>query len=182
MKNCPDIRMNLAPYLARTLDPVATAEIAAHLAACPACRRELEDERELAAGLAPLGRLRAPAALAGRIQSACAVEENRRRRRGAFLRGAALGLAAMLAILVLAPALRPVGTGAPQPAGQVQPAFTPAQIAAARHDLAWTLTLTDRIMADSSRQVLYGIFDRTLPDAVSRSLRQTLATNPKGNS
>jgi len=63
-----------------------------------------------------------------------------------------------------------------------QATFTPREVRAARRDLAWTLTVTGRVLDLTGKQVVGDIFGRKLPEALTTSLHQALNKPLKGRS
>jgi anti-sigma factor RsiW len=161
--DCRDIELELADFAAGDLDPAGAEQVARHVAACAACRAELQREWTLRRTLAGLPAAWAPAGLV----PAPAV---RPRRRGLALPAlvAAALLAALLAVL---PDTAPV---APEAAP-----YSSGQVAAARRDAARSLLLAARILERSERTAVSDVFGARLPRTVAESIR-AVAGNPEG--
>ena len=197
--HCANCGPELASWAAGELEPGLREAVAAHLADCPACRRELERELALRATLAGLPAAACPPQVSERVQAAIAAEQARTRRgRLRLATTGALAAAALAAALLLRPgAERP---GAPVPAAHgpagppvaatspARPApaafdpvahaaamqaagYTPEQVAAARRDLIRTVALAATVLDRTGRQTISDVFSERLPAAVAGSLR-----------
>jgi anti-sigma factor RsiW len=165
--DCDACGPELGAYLLGESSGEARREVEAHLAACPACRDELERERALRAGLAGLPTVACPDRVTARILAVVATERAATRRRDRRLRsvGLAGGLlaATLAAVLFLRPGAALRGASAEH--------YTPEQVATARHELIQTLTLTARVLDQAGRSTLVDVFSDQLPSAVEGSLR-----------
>jgi anti-sigma factor RsiW len=168
MKNdCDACGPELGAYLLGESSDEARREVDAHLAACTACRDELERERALRTALGDLPTATCPGAVTARILAVVDAEYAATRRRNRRLRGVGLAgglLAATLAaVLFLRPGAALRGASAEH--------YTPEQVATARHELIQTLTLTARVLDQAGRSTLVDVFNDQLPSAVEGSLR-----------
>ncbi len=133
----------------------------------------------------PLRRVKAPAGFTDRVLAACAADDASRRtpfhrRPAALWRAAGLGLAAVLAVLMLTGRVRSPGE---RPQASTAPSVVPEKdLQQARRQLGWTLAVTTGVIDRSSDRALRDIFDHRLPDAINRSLHQTFDPNRKGRS
>ena len=197
--HCVNCGPELAAWAAGELEPGLREAVAAHLADCPACRRELDRELALRATLAGLPTATCPAAVSDRVLAAIAGEQARARRgRLRLAATGALAAAALAAALLLRPGgERPDGAGpvagnpverpavetrpprpAPAPFDPVAHAsamkaagYTPEQVAAARRDLIRTVALAATVLDRTGRQTFSDVFSERLPAAVAGSLR-----------
>jgi negative regulator of sigma E activity len=81
MQSCHSIREHFSAYLDGALTGVLMQEVASHLQACAACKREFADWRSMQAGLSSLGPAKAPVDLALRLRVALSQEQARTPRR-----------------------------------------------------------------------------------------------------
>jgi hypothetical protein len=68
-RTCRDVRADISAYLDDDLDPVLTGEVRAHLAACAACRSELDQLRLTVGALRRLPELPPPAAILAGVRT-----------------------------------------------------------------------------------------------------------------
>ncbi len=147
-------------------------------------RTDQTHDEELRAALKPLREVKAPGGFAARVAQACAADDARRHGRRLRRFATITGLAAILALVVLNPWRGP-HSGRPAAAPQspsVSTTYSPAEIASARRQLAWTLAVTDRALNRSGHQVLADMLGRRIPETISRSLTRTFNRTAKGNS
>jgi anti-sigma factor RsiW len=172
--DCAACGPELAPCAAGDCDPAMRSAVAAHTAACPACRLELEREHELRAILAGLPSVTCPPAVTGRVLDAIVLRQTAVRRRRWFAgAGTTVAAAALAGALLLHPdtPVAPVyGVGATSVATATAP-YTTQEIAAARRDLIQTVTLTARVLDRAGRRTIADVFSERLPAAVAGSLR-----------
>lgn len=161
--DCRDIELDLADFAAGDLEPAAAEQVAAHLAACAACRAELDREWQLRRTLASLPVAAAPAGLA-------APPANRSRRPGL----AAAGLVAAVLLAALLAALPGTVGVSPEPAP-----YSSLQVASARRDAARSLLLAARILERSEKTAVTDVFGIRLPRTVAESIR-AVADTPEG--
>lgn len=183
MTTCRDYQLDFAAYLSGECPPNTALELTTHLETCKACRREMTAAEVMTTELPAALEIKAPAGLLPNILAECQESTPGHRNLQPFLRSAAIGLAAMLAVLVFRstpPPPAPGGHASPQ--AQASRAFTNSELGTAHRDLAWTLTTTGRVLDHTSQRVLGDIFNRRIPRALSKSLHQTLTTHPKGRS
>jgi anti-sigma factor RsiW len=169
---CPACTVELASYVAGEGDPESRSTIATHLAECPNCRRELEREIELRMALAGLPLVTCPTAVSRRVLDAIEQRRSTGRRRLWYAGAGTLAAAALAGALLLrpdAPVAPPAASGSANLAPV--PAYTEAEIAAARRELIRTVTLTARILDRTGRSTLAEVFSERLPAAVAGSLR-----------
>ena len=172
--DCTTCGPELAPYAAGDGSPRTRDALAAHVAACPSCHRELEHEIGLRTTLAGLPLIACPTAVSGRVLGAIERQPSAVRRRRWFVGtgGGVLAAAALAGALLL----RPAAPVAPLPgAGGLDvaaaPLYTVEEIAVARRDLIRTMTMTARILDRTGRHTLAEVFSERLPAAVAGSLR-----------
>ncbi len=183
MTTCPDYQREFAAYKSGELAPETALALAHHLENCPECRREMAATESLATHLPTALAVKAPAGLLPNILAECRGSKAHNRNLKPFLRSAAMGLAAMLAVLVFRTApLTPSSGSSTPPLTPPARTFTASELGTARRDLAWTLTTTGRVLDRTSLRVIGDIFNRMIPRAISTSLHQALTTNPKGRS
>lgn len=160
-ERCADLELELTGFAAGELEPALADRVARHLAACAACRAELDRELRLRGALRTLPLAAAPAGL-GALPPAAA-RPPRRLPLPPSLGGLAAA-AVLVALLAGLPGGRPAGPG------ETPAAFTADQVAAARRDAAWTLVLAARILERTERNALADVFGQRLPRAVAESL------------
>lgn len=101
---CEQTADRLGAYLDGELASAEQAGVAAHLAECPACARELAELKALATGLSEVGPVDVPAKLWSRIERALdhadATKPRLDRRAGRWLRRRPLSMAAAIVFLV----------------------------------------------------------------------------------
>lgn len=90
---CVRVKELVSDYVDGLVSPRVREEISEHLAACPACAREVETTTRMLSAVSELGRRRVPADLWPAVQAR--IEERQTVRQGAFTR-------------LLAPVLRPL--------------------------------------------------------------------------
>lgn len=172
--DCATCGPELAPYAAGDGDPETRSGIAAHVAECPACRRELAREIELRAALAGLPLVTCPEAVTRRVLAAVALRQADVLRRRWFAGvGTTVAAAALAGVLLLRPDL-PMAPTADTGTARVATArgpYTAEEIAAARQDLIRTVTLTARVLEQTGRHTIADVFSERLPAAVAGSLR-----------
>jgi len=170
--DCPACAVELAAYAAGDGDSESRSAMTTHLAECPACRRELEREVELRTALAGLPLVTCPTAVSRRVLDAIEQRRSTGRRRLWYAGAGALAAAALAGALLLRPGAPVAPPAAPGSANvAVVPAYSEAEIAAARRDLIRTVTLTARILDRTGRNTLAEVFSERLPAAVAGSLR-----------
>ncbi|MBK8165826.1 MAG: zf-HC2 domain-containing protein [bacterium] len=195
--HCANCGPELAAWAAGELEPGLRDAVAAHLADCPACRRELERELVLRSTLAGLPSTACPAVVVDRIQGVITREQSVGHRRRRLAAGGALAAAALAGALLLRPgagddarvpvALLESGSAVSAPAtatplpSPVDPAahaaavaaagYTPEQVAAARRDLIRTVALAAAVLDRTGRQTISDVFSERVPAAVAGSLR-----------
>ena len=167
--SCATVARELTAFAAGELDRTAAETVARHLAGCAGCRGELDRELVLRDALAALPTLSAPRGL-----GATPTTGRKPRRLPRSLTGAALLAAAAVVAALLAG--WPHTTPAPEPLPQVADA---AERAAARRDAVYGLVLTARILERTEKRTVADVFGRTIPRAVTESLRGTPPT-PEG--
>ncbi|WP_338866621.1 anti-sigma factor family protein [Myxococcus stipitatus] len=96
---CQELERLLYPYLDGEFQPEERVDLESHLAACPPCRRRVEDERNMRLALRRAARhsvqqMRAPATLRAGIAQGLH-EEHRRAQYGVWLRAGAVALVVM---------------------------------------------------------------------------------------
>ncbi len=166
--DCVACGPELASYATGDGDPEARRAIAAHLDACPACRRELAHERELRATLAGLPLVTCPPAVTARVLAAVALRRTHVRRRRWFAGvGTTMAAAALAGVLLL----RSNTSTAPSTDAATAAPYTAVEIAAARQDLIRTVTLTARVLDRAGRSTIADVFSERLPAMVAGSLR-----------
>lgn len=172
--DCATCGLELASYARGDGDPGIRSVMAAHLAGCPDCRRDLARENELRTTLAGLPLVTCPAAVSGRVLAAVARRQTQARRRRWFAgAGATLAAATLAGALLLrpgAPAAPVAGPGA-APLAATATTYTAEEIATARRELIQTVTLTARVLDQAGRRTLADVFSERLPAAVAGSLR-----------
>ena len=175
MNGCRDIELEIVAYSSGELDPVEQDMVRSHLEDCSACREEMIREMELRQTLESLPRSSAPLNLELRIKAATIQSTARRSRFGNRPRfTATLALtAASLAILLLAPALRP--------AQEADPRWTEAEIAAARQDVISTLSLAAKVIDRTEKSAVIRVFADKLPRAIDDSFKMVKPTTSGGN-
>ena len=196
MGSCRDIGLLLTEFLDGDLPPQASQWVTAHLADCRLCAAELDREQRLRGILGQLPPVPCPARVMDRLQAAIAREPGRvpvgaRPRPAArryFPAGIAVALAATLVVMILAytPQVvppRPTAAGE-RPAADGRtfspPIWTSEQLQAARSDLQWTLALTAGVIERTQKATVSDIFGRTLPAAITGSLRSAVETAEGG--
>ncbi len=174
--DCDACGPELGSYLLGDVAAAVRREINTHLAACPACRNELERERELRAGLASLPLATCPDDVSARVlavvgRESVAARRGARRWLGA---GAAAGLlaATLAAVLLLRPgSLMRTPSAGPAVIAAAGGHYTTEQVATARRELIQTLTMTARVLNQAGRSTFVDVFNDQLPSAVEGSLR-----------
>ncbi|WP_342381699.1 zf-HC2 domain-containing protein [Myxococcus stipitatus] len=96
---CQELERLLYPYLDGEFQPEERVDLESHLAACPPCRRRVEDERNMRSALRRAARhsvqqMRAPASLRAGIAQGLH-KEHRRAQYGVWLRAGAVALVVM---------------------------------------------------------------------------------------
>ena len=169
---CARYGEELTSYASGELATIERSAVAAHLDACPACRRELESELAMRRDLTGLPAAGCPAEVGQRVLAAVARERRAARRRwwtaGA---GATLAAAALAGVLLLRPGAPAETTSGTVAGGEPVEIYTPDQIAVARRDLIQTMTLTARVLDQAGRGTFADVFNERLPAAVAGSLR-----------
>lgn len=196
MNACRDIELLLAEFLDGDLPPQASQRVTAHLADCRPCAAELDREQRLRGILGQLPPVPCPAQVTDRLQTAIGRETGRlpaggRPRPAArryFQAGIAVSLAAALVVMialrtpqVAPPRLAAEGDG-PAAGGRTSspPMWTSEELLAARSDLQWTLALTAGVIERTHKATVSDIFGRTLPAAITGSLRSAVETAEGG--
>jgi len=158
MNTCRQIRLELAAYDSDELDAAGTAAVERHLDGCRACRTELRYEREIRASLGALPTAACPPGVGDFVPSAPPRRVARKRVWSWSLAAAAALVAAVLGGLA---------TRAPSP----QPNWTDAELAAARQEMIFTLSLTADAIDRGRRAAVVEVFGERLPRAVTGSLK-----------
>jgi len=114
--DCQGARERLADYAANDLDAAAAGEIAAHLAACPACRAQYERAAAIIRAAERLDTPPLPAAFADGVMVRIDGAHLRTNRLRPWAWSAAAAAAAAILAVALWPVLRPAGTSPPGPA------------------------------------------------------------------
>jgi anti-sigma factor RsiW len=175
MNGCREIELELVAYSSGELDPTERDMVRRHLDDCSACREELGREMEIRQALGTLPIHAAPADLENRIKAATVQPAagwarigNRRR----FTAALALA-AASLAIALLVPALRP--------AQVPNQDWTEAEIAAARQEVMYTLSLAAKVIDRTEKSAVVDVFVDKLPRAINDSFKTVKPTTSGGN-
>ena len=156
MSLCDETRLQLTEYAAGDLPAAEAAAVAKHLDGCPACRRELGTEQALRATLGSLPVASCPPGIGDFRPTAAPV-----RRRSPLPWGVGFAAAAGRAAVLLG------GFLDREPAAE----FSAAEIAAARHDVIYTLGLAADVIERSQRETVVDVFGDKLPRAVTGSLK-----------
>ena len=175
MNHCRDIELELAAYSSGDLGPAERDRVRNHLDDCAQCRAELAREINLRETLGSLPKVKTPDVLAQKIKAATyrpAATMPGERKRGRLTAVLVLA-AASLAIALLAPALRPV-SGPDQ-------TWTEEEIAAARQEVLYTLTLTAKVIDRTQREAVIKVFADKLPHAIDKSFKAIKPTTSGGN-
>ena len=175
MNECRQIELELVAYSSGELDPSERDMVRRHLDDCSACREELNREMEIRQTLGTLPIHAAPLNLEHRIRAAATQHATRRPRIGNRVRfTAALALAAAsLAIVLLVPALRSA-QGPDQD-------WTEAEIAAARQEVVYTLSLAAKVIDRTEKSAVVNVFADKLPRAIDDSFKMVKPTTSGGN-
>ncbi|MEZ4389164.1 MAG: zf-HC2 domain-containing protein [Candidatus Krumholzibacteriia bacterium] len=183
MTRCNHIESLFTEYVSDELTPLERAIVDDHLAACAACRAELALAREVADGLASLPDVACPDRVARDILAAVDAEAAGRLapgRRGHAAWWRTAGLAGTLAAAVLLAVVLPRRAPAPAPVAHDPRPDTlltsPAQVAAARQELLWTLAYTAEVIERSEQRSLANMWRQVL----SRTPDSHTATIPGG--
>lgn len=175
MNGCREIELELVAYCSGELDPAERDQVRRHLDDCSGCREELNREMEIRQTLGTLPLHAAPLNLEHRIREAATQPGATRTRignRGRFTAGLALA-AASLAIALLVPALRPA-QGPDQD-------WTEAEIATARQEVMFTLSLAAKVIDRTQKNAVVNVFADKLPRAIDDSFKMVKPTNSGGN-
>jgi anti-sigma factor RsiW len=172
MKACHDIEIQLTAYAAGELDAQDAALVAAHLAACSACREEVARETLLRRTMGSLPDQPCPAGVSRELNDLDASRRRPRDHRTArshWPGGLGLVAAAVLAIVLL-PGLLRQPEAEPEVAVPVQ-RWTNEEIADARKDMLYTLALTAAVLDRTSKSAMADVFGDRIPQAVTGSFK-----------
>lgn len=180
MLRCHDIELLLAPFVADELEAADAEQVAAHVATCEDCRAELVRECDLRRRLSDLPLQDCPDAIGRahpqeRVSAAIPAAAVRARwTRRTWVLGAA---AAAVATVMLVGSLRTTPPDVPGPTPAMD--ADTVQLAAARRDMIYTLSLANRILDRTGRRTIAEVFTDRLPAAVAGSIR-SLTDDPQG--
>jgi len=189
-QQCHKTRSLFGPYLDGDLGPRALKRVETHLDDCPACREELEAERDVAAAFSALPELSCPQRVDNRIMARL---EEEPQKRGLLERmGLVLGspgwktvtaCAAALVVLMLFLPVAPENNQAvtDESLSGDDGRITHQEAYQARQKARTSLAYVAQLLQDSEEETVNEIFSKKLPQAIRSSLQRVVPVKKEGS-
>jgi predicted anti-sigma-YlaC factor YlaD len=173
---CEDIRTLFESFLDGGLSKRERIRVKKHLKACPACRSELEREREVVDLLSALPEVKCPEGIVQKIEEETFGREKKKShiKRWVFggqrLRWGTLSVGVAVVAVIILLVVQPLGDR--NQTNQVQ--YSQEEVEKAKDEAKWSLAYLARVVSETERNVVEDVLLKDVPSTVRKSIQKTI--------
>lgn len=173
---CEDFRMLFEPFLDGGLSKRERIRVKKHLKACPACRSELDREREVVDLLSALPEAKCPENVVRKIEEETFGREKKKSyiKRWVFggqrFRWGTLSVGVAVVAVIILLVVQPLGDRS-QP-DRVQ--YSQEEVQKAKDEAKWSLAYLAKVVGETERNVVEDVLLKDVPSTLRKSIRKTI--------